>query len=175
MPSPDQTRATLERAVTTLTRKPSIGQRVYTSTAHIASGTTCVVAEKDKSLMADIPLSMGGDDAGPSPSMLLRASVTSCVAIGIKMWAARKQLPLGPVTVTLETGVDARGQFGICENIPPGFTSMRLKITAHSAAPAALVRALIETSLHYSPMMDLIGGKAAVAVDITITEEFHYA
>jgi len=41
-------------------------------------------------LTADEPEDMGGDDMGPSPQELLAASLASCTAITIEMYAKRK-------------------------------------------------------------------------------------
>ena len=41
-------------------------------------------------LTADEPESSGGDDAGPNPQELLAASLASCTAITVEMYAKRK-------------------------------------------------------------------------------------
>jgi putative redox protein len=50
-------------------------------------------------LVADEPTEHGGDDEGPSPQELLAASLASCTAITIEMYAKRKGWDLGPVEV----------------------------------------------------------------------------
>ncbi len=45
---------------------------------------------RDHHLVADEPADAGGDDHGPSPQELLAASLASCTAITIEMYAARK-------------------------------------------------------------------------------------
>jgi putative redox protein len=53
-------------------------------------------------LTVDEPESAGGTDQGPSPAELLAASLASCTAITIEMYADRKEWGLG----TVEVGVD---------------------------------------------------------------------
>jgi putative redox protein len=44
----------------------------------------------EHTLTADEPVEHGGDDAGPSPQELLAASLASCTAITMEMYARRK-------------------------------------------------------------------------------------
>jgi putative redox protein len=52
-------------------------------------------------LTADEPTHGGGGDAGASPFGLLLASLGACTAITLRMYAERKQWPLGAITVAL--------------------------------------------------------------------------
>jgi len=52
-------------------------------------------------LLADEPLAAGGADSGPTPYDLLLSGLGACTAMTMRMYAARKKLPLAHVTVTL--------------------------------------------------------------------------
>ena len=53
-------------------------------------------------LVADEPLSVGGANLGPNPYEYLLASLGSCTAMTIRMYAKRKEIPLAQVAITLK-------------------------------------------------------------------------
>lgn len=50
-------------------------------------------------IVADEPKKHGGDDSGPSPQELLAASLASCTAITVEMYANRKGWDVGEISV----------------------------------------------------------------------------
>ena len=58
---------------------------------------------------ADEPKDHGGDDSAPSPQELLAASLASCTAITMEMYAQRKGWALGDVTVDVDYEPAQRG------------------------------------------------------------------
>ena len=61
------------------------------------------------SVAADEPKAHGGDDSAPSPQELLAASLASCTAITMEMYAERKGWDLGDVTVDVDYEPTQRG------------------------------------------------------------------
>ena len=53
-------------------------------------------------LLADEPVSAGGEDSGPGPYDFLLASLGACTSMTMRLYADRKSLPLERVTVTLQ-------------------------------------------------------------------------
>ena len=60
-------------------------------------------------LTVDEPAEQGGDDEGPSPQELLAASLATCTAITIEMYAKRKGWDLGAMEVECDYTPADRG------------------------------------------------------------------
>jgi putative redox protein len=64
---------------------------------------------RDHVVVADEPTDNGGDDSGPSPQELLAASLASCTAITMEMYANRKGWDIGEVVVDVNFEPAQRG------------------------------------------------------------------
>jgi putative redox protein len=67
------------------------------------------VSVRGHTVAADEPRDTGGADTGPSPQELLAASLASCTAITIEMYAKRKGWDIGPIEVEAEYAPAERG------------------------------------------------------------------
>ena len=168
MQSPESMKQALERSTKAVTMRPAVGQYTHKNTAVIEGGARCRVQEKKFDFVVDVPPSIGGGGAGPTPGALARSALTSCVAIGIKLWAARAELPVTYVEVRLEADVDARGELGVDDDIAPGFLNMTLIIDVKSPAPSAEVEAVIARSLKYSPLFDIFSNEQNIRMNFNI-------
>jgi putative redox protein len=96
-------------------------------------------------LTADEPDELGGDDEGPSPQELLAASLASCTAITIEMYAKRKGWDLGPVEVQCEYSPAERGcptAFKLVMRLPGGCTPEQVERLGVIAAKCPIHRTL---------------------------------
>ena len=64
---------------------------------------------REHRVTADEPEETGGDDTGPSPQELLAASLASCTAITIEMYAKRKGWQIGDIAVDVDYEPAQRG------------------------------------------------------------------
>jgi putative redox protein len=80
------------------------------ATARRENGTLKHAVEiRGHRVLADEPKDHGGEDAGPSPQELLAASLASCTAVTIEMYAQRKGWDLGEVVVDVDYEPAQRG------------------------------------------------------------------
>ena len=148
------TKQALERSTKAVTMRPAVGQYTHKNTAAVENGTRCYVHDKHFDIVTDVPPSIGGNGGAPTPGALLRSALTSCVAIGIKLWAARANIDIEYVEVNLEGDVDARGEMGVDDDIVPGYLDLRLSISIRSNADPAAIKSVIDHSTKYSPLID---------------------
>jgi putative redox protein len=67
------------------------------------------IRDGDHTITADEPKKQGGSDAGPSPQELLAASLASCSAVTLEMYAERKGWQIGDVEVDVNYEPSQRG------------------------------------------------------------------
>ena len=66
-----------------------------------AAGYQAEIKAGKHTFLVDEPESMGGKNTGPTPENLILASLGSCTAITLRMYAERKEWPLEKVEVKL--------------------------------------------------------------------------
>jgi putative redox protein len=96
-------------------------------------------------LSVDEPLDVGGDDTAPSPQELLAASLASCTAITMEMYAARKGWDLGYVEIEVDYIPAERGcptKFEVTMRLPETATDEQLERLKIIAAKCPVHRTL---------------------------------
>lgn len=93
----------------------------------------------------DEPLEAGGEDGGPSPQELLAASLASCTAITMEMYAKRKGWEIGPIEVDCEYTAAERGcptRFELVLRMPEGLSDEQVERLQVIAAKCPVHRTL---------------------------------
>ena len=99
MTDPSKTKEAIERSVKAVSLRPAVGQGTAKTKATLRPGLACDVEEGPYKLTVGMTEKYGGTNAGPNPGVLGRASLASCLAIGIGMWAARMEVPIDSLEV----------------------------------------------------------------------------
>jgi putative redox protein len=103
----------------------------------------CEVEVNGRSLIVDEPEALGGTDTGPTPFDLLAASLASCIAITLRMYARRKDWKLGEVRVEVCLDRDDRPHcFTVTLHLPPGLTDDQQARLRHIAGACPVHRTL---------------------------------
>ena len=164
----NQIRTVLERKAKAVKLRPAVGQNTARTKVTWKSGLECEVAEGPWSLTIARGEKSGGSGAGPNPGVLGRGALGSCLALGYAMWAYRLDVPLDAIEVEVEADYDARGELGVSDDVPPGYTQVRYIVTVASSAPEEDVRRVINTADKYSPYRDVFARAHDVRREVRI-------
>jgi uncharacterized OsmC-like protein len=112
------------------------------ATAVLEEGLRCrVTGPRNEELVTDMPGSVGGTGTAPSPGWLFRGALASCTATLIAMEAARRDIALQKLEVTVDSESDDRGILGMDDAVPPGPLAIRVhvRLAAENVNGQALV------------------------------------
>lgn len=137
-----------------LALKPTRGHLTGVTKARVVDGLRAEIEEGSWKLAADMPLKAGGDETAPTPGMLGRGALASCLAIGISMWAARLGVPIDELEVEVQADFDVRGELGVGD-VRAGYQEVRYQITIDSPASEKALIELLETAERHSPYVDV--------------------
>jgi uncharacterized OsmC-like protein len=168
MTSPDQIRAAVDRIADKVAQRPSAGQGTATTRVTLKPGLECDIEDGSWKLTAGMHEKRGGTNAGPNPGILGRAALGSCLAIGYAIWAARFGVPIDALSVDVQADYDSRGELGLADDVPPGYTQVRYHVTITSPAPEADVVRVLDTADKYSPFRDVYARAHDIRRETTI-------
>jgi uncharacterized OsmC-like protein len=145
-----------ERNLQMLALKPTRGLLTGTTTARLVDGLRCEIAEGPWRLHADMPAKAGGEETAPTPGVLGRGALASCLAMGVASWAARLGIDVRAVEVEVAADFNARGELGVA-GIVPGYSEVRYRIAIDGPAPTAELERLVAQVERHSPYLDIFG------------------
>lgn len=161
----------LERNARAVSLRPALARKTGKTTVRLKPGLECEVSDGRWTLAVGMGPHSGGTDAGPSPGVLGRGALGSCLALGYAMWAARLGVTLTSLGVVVEADYDVRGELGVSEDVPPGYTQVRCIVTVASPSPEDAVRRVIETADKYSPYRDVFARATDVRRELRVAVE----
>ena len=111
---------------------------------------------------ADQPEFLGGNNTAPNSVEYVLHALTSCLTVTLRYHAAVQGIVLGAIETSAEGDHDARGFFGISEDVKKGYSAIRVNMRVASQAS---VETLTELAM-FSPVFEMISN--AVPVEFTL-------
>ncbi len=114
-------------------------------------------------LTVDEPVDHGGEDEGPSPQELLAASIASCTAITMEMYADRKGWDVGRLEVECEYVTPERGsakQFNLVLRLPDSCSEELVDALRRIAAKCPVHR-MLEGESTFEERVELVAPERA--------------
>jgi putative redox protein len=116
------------------------------------------VRVRSHTITSDEPKDHGGTDSGPSPQELLAASLASCVAITMEMYAKRKHWDVAGLRVDVEYSPAERGhptKFDVVMKVPAHLSEEQVEKLAVIAAKCPVHRTL-EGEVAFDERVELV-------------------
>jgi uncharacterized OsmC-like protein len=171
MADPGVIREITERNMRLLAAKPARGQLSCATMARLVDGMRCEIVEGPWKFAADMPAKVGGDETAPTPGVLGRGALASCLVISIAAWAARLGVPIAALAVEVQADFDARGELGMGDGIPAGYSEVRYTVSLQSPAPRADLDRLLDLAERHSPYLDVFGRALALRRTVHLNGE----
>ena len=170
MSNADKIKIAVERTQKALTLKPALGKGTGVSKVRITNGLTCEIQEGNWKFVADMPESVGGNMAGPTPGVYGRAALGSCLAIGYMMKAAEMNIAIHHLEVEVHADYDDGALFGTADkNTPPGYLAVRYSVNIESDAPQEKIIQMLNDADAHSPYLDVFSRAQKCQRQINIT------
>jgi uncharacterized OsmC-like protein len=161
-------RLAIEKASGHLAEHPeaAIGTDAAATAVH-EGGLRVRVDGPNGALSTDMSTSVGGGASAPTPGWMLRASLAACDATTVAMEAAREEVELTDLSVSVESETDFRGVLGVDGGGDPGPRSVRVRIEL--AAPGASeeqLQEIVRRAEAHSPVRDALARQISMTTEV---------
>ncbi len=141
------------------------------ATARLDRGLAVTVDGPDGAVLrTDMPPSIGGGGAAPSPGWYLRAAHAACVATLVAMRAAEEGVELTKLEVVVDSESDDRGITGTDDAVPAGpFSDLRCASRSPSdGVDGDRLRGIAEWGWRHCPVDDAVRRAVPVSVEVDV-------
>ena len=113
---------------------------------------------------ADQPVYLGGQNTAPNAVEHYLGALVSCLDTTIVAHASAQGIALDALDISAEGHMDARGFFGVSDEVRRGYHRIVVDIRAKTSADEATLRALAS----YSPVYEMVSRAIPVEMNITL-------
>jgi uncharacterized OsmC-like protein len=135
----------------------------------VDEGLACRVTQGRFETVCDLGKAMGGNCEGPSPGFFARAAIAGCVAMAVKMLAARNGVRFDAVDVSVEMDFDDAALFGLGSG-SAGPLETRIGIDISTDTPESAVRKIVDQALEWDPWYLALRNPQQVSTRLTVND-----
>lgn len=158
----------IERLEVAVERRCGFGVGTSRSVTTVIDGLRCSTEEGSWTTDSDLPAALGGNGEAPTPGVLLRAALGSCMAMSYRLRAAKHGVELTSVRVTVEADSELAGMLLVDASVPAGFTEVRYHVEIESPASPDEVAQIIDEGDRLSPLLDVFSRANALRRTMSI-------
>lgn len=151
---------------------PDKARSTIKTNGHIGEGLACHVTQGRFEMVLDMGKAMGGACAGLSPGFHGRAAIAACVAMAVKMLAARESVRFEAVDVSVEMDFDDAALFGLGSgNAAPLDTRIAIDVTTD--ADQSTVQDIVDQALAWDIWYLALRDPQQVSTRLSVLEPGH--
>jgi uncharacterized OsmC-like protein len=109
-----------------------------------------------------------GANNAPNPVEYLLHSLAACLTISIAYVAAARNVEVTSIESTLAGELDARGAFGLSDDVRNGFEHISASFRVTGNAPEATLREIVERARRRSAVYDILTNGVPVTVEVAV-------
>jgi uncharacterized OsmC-like protein len=147
---------------------PELGIGTETSVTKVVDGLLCEIREGDWTLSVDMPEAAGGSGTAPTPGVVGRAALGSCLALTYMMWASKEGIEIQSLEVEVQADFDDGAIFGTSD-AAPGYSEVRYCVKIQSGADEADIVRLLDEADRHSPYLDVFTRPQQLVRQVEIT------
>ena len=117
-------------------------------------------------LDADQPLYLGGQNSAPNAVEYYLHSLISCLNTTLVAHASVQGFALQELKISAEGQMDARGFFGVADDVNRGYSKIKVDIQARASTDEETLRKLVS----YSPVYEMVAKAIPVELNIAVAE-----
>lgn len=117
-------------------------------------------------LDADQPTYLGGENTAPNAVEHYLNSLTSCLSTTLVAHASVQGIAMEALEISAEGQMDARGFFGVSDDVNRGYNRIEVDIQARTSADEETLRKLAS----YSPVYEMVSSALPVELKITVED-----
>jgi len=125
-------------------------------------------AGDDFKLLIDAPGGLSGTNKGPSPLLVILASIGACIIAVTKFWAILMDIKIEEMKVFSRGHLNLGSLFGMDDSKLPGYDKLEPVIRIKADAPKEKVQELMDKVFTHCPVITNFGGATPIKPKLQI-------
>ena len=128
----------------------------------------CTMGAKPFKMLIDAPPGLDGTNGGPSPLLVILASVGACIVAVTKFWAKIMNIKIESLTVNSRGHINLGAIFGIDDNLLAGYDKLEPVVRIKADASDEKINELMDKVFSHCPIITNMGGASPIKPKVQI-------
>ena len=128
----------------------------------------CTMGAKPFELIIDAPLGLDGTNEGPSPLLVILASIGACIIAVTKFWAKIMNIKIEEMKVFSRGHINLGAIFGIDDSKLAGYDKLEPVIRIKADAPEEKINELMDKVFTHCPVITNFSGASSIQPKVQI-------